>query len=126
MLRFPREELERVRKRRRESGEPFAHRLGAPREADDESTPEGARESPRQHRHGGMAQAVGPQELAVAGNLALEDRPNRLRGNVPGTETGAPGRDHQLRLASGGPAAHGGDDLSLIVGNDFAGNDTEA
>ena len=100
------------------------HRLGASRKANDESAAERARETAREHRHGSLAPTIGPQELAVAGNLALEERPDRLRGDVPGTETGAPGRDHQLSFTS--PGAYEGCYRSLLIRDDFAGHDFEA
>src|SRR4051794_4737106 len=91
------------------------HPAARAREVDDQALTGEAGQAARQHRgRHALRHARGPDRLGDAGDLAVEQRPGRLRRQVRGRQPGATGRQHHPRAGPDEAADRGADRRAVL------------
>src|SRR5574341_1484752 len=125
MLGLPGEEVESMAEGRGERGDPLGYGLRASRQGHHQDRSYVSGESPGEDRHRGVRKAARTQKLPVAGDLAVEERPNRFRRHVARAEPGASGGEHEVDAAVREESADRDLDLRFFVGHRGAAHDRE-
>src|SRR5439155_1389816 len=84
------------------------------RQVDHEARANGAGDAARQHRVRGLLERSRAKRLGDARDLAVDDAPCRLRGHVVRRETGATGRQHDVRPGVNRCEDRGRDGFDLV------------
>src|SRR3954469_25661550 len=121
----PHDLLHRVQEDRTEDREGVLHAAARAGQVHDQAAADHPRQPTRQHgaRHA-LRDAVRPDRLRDAGDLAIEERPGDLGGAVGRGQAGAAGREHDPRTPFRGRGDRGAHGLS--VGHDDRGAHDEA